>query len=201
MDKKKLAIILSKLKLTKNKRIELEQYQTEGELAAEILWLAYTRGDIQNKNAADFGCGNGIFGIGALLLEAKKVYFIDIDEEAINIAKENSKDFNNTKFFKEDINNFNKKSDTVIMNPPFGVQKRKADKEFLIKAFQTSKVVYSIHKIESKNFIETISKEYGFKVEEIVRENILLKKTYKFHKSNKYYVNSGIWILRKQENV
>ncbi len=199
MDKKKLAITLSKLKQTLNKKVNLEQYQTESELAARILWTAYTKGDIKNKIIADLGCGNGIFGIGALLLNAKKVYFVDLDDEAISISKENSKNFKNISYVNCEINEFTEKVDTILMNPPFGVQNRKADKIFLIKAFEISNVIYSIHKIESKNFIEVISKEYNFKIEEIITEKLILKKTYKFHKTNKYNVDIGIWILRKNE--
>ena len=76
MDKKELSILLSKLIEQENLKIDLEQYQTESELAGEILWKAFLNNDIKNKIIADFGCGNGIFGIGALLLGAKKVYFL-----------------------------------------------------------------------------------------------------------------------------
>ena len=91
MNKKELAIRLSKLKPLKKLDVSLEQYQTESELAAEILWLAYLNNDIKDKIAADLGCGNGIFGFGCLLLEANKVYFVDKDKEALSVAKENCK--------------------------------------------------------------------------------------------------------------
>src|SRR3989344_5981921 len=187
MNKKELAIKLSRLKPLKEYDISLEQYQTESELAAEALWLAYLNNDIKGKIVADFGCGNGIFGCGALILGASKVYFIDKDEKAFKIANENCKN-KKSECLNIDISKFNKKIDTVIMNPPFGVQKRKADKIFLETAMRNSKVIYSIHKIESKKFIEMLAKENNFAVESIVEVDFLLKKSYEFHKKSKYYI-------------
>jgi predicted RNA methylase len=36
--------------------------------------------------------------------------------------------------------------DTVLQNPPFGVQKRNADRRFLEKALDVGNVIYSLHK-------------------------------------------------------
>ena len=35
--------------------------------------------------------------------------------------------------------------DTVLQNPPFGVQTREADRAFLVKALEVGKAVYSLH--------------------------------------------------------
>ena len=196
MNKKQLEIYLSKLETVKNKNINLEQYQIEGDLAAEFLLSALN--DVKGKIIADFGCGNGILGIGALILGAKFVYFVDIDKNSLVIAQENCKGFNNTKFINCDVIEFNKKVDTVIMNPPFGVQQRKADKNFLLKAFEMSENIYSMHKIESENFIYKICKDHNFKVLKIIEKTFLIKKTYHFHKNKIYSVN--ILLLHLQKN-
>ncbi len=192
--KKNLEIKLSKLKQLDSYNLKNEQYQTDSKQAAEILWWAYQNGDIKDKVIADFGCGNGIFGVGAYLLGAKKVYFIDVDKEAIKTSKSNSKE---GKFINKDVSEFKNKVDTVIMNPPFGVRTRKADKAFLESAMKCSKSIYSIHKIESKNFINKITKEFSFKVDNIQEMKFLLKRSQKFHKKDKYYVGVGCWNLRK----
>lgn len=46
--------------------------------------------DIDNKEVLDLGCGSGILSIGALLLGAKHVNMVDIDENSVKIAKENT---------------------------------------------------------------------------------------------------------------
>lgn len=197
MNKKKLAVELSKLHKFHLVKPELEQYATDSELAAHILWNAFMNGDIENKIVADLGCGNGIFGIGALLLGAKLVYFVDVDKEALAVAIKNCK-FENVHFRNVDILEFDEKVDTVVMNPPFGVQKEHADRDFLEKAMEISESVYSIHKIESRSFIQKLSKEHGFNVISVEKTKMILKKTMKFHKSEKYSTDVGIWTLKRK---
>jgi putative methylase len=197
MNKKKLEIALSKLEKFEKVKTNLEQYATDSEIAASILWTAFMQGDIEEKVVADLGCGNGIFGIGALMLGAKVVYFVDTDKEAIDISIRNCK-FENVHFKNLDILEFEEKVNTVVMNPPFGVQEEHADKNFLEKAMEISDSIYSIHKIESKNFIDKLSKDHDFKVLGIEEKTLILKKTMKFHKSEKYPVKVGVWILKRK---
>jgi putative methylase len=44
-----------------------------------------------------------------------------------------------------DISAITGRFDTVLQNPPFGVQTREADRAFLIKALQVGGAVYSLH--------------------------------------------------------
>src|SRR3989338_3856970 len=108
------------------------------------------------------------------------------DKYNLDIVKDNCSEFKNAKFVNCDVSEFNKKVDIVIMNPPFGVQKRKADKSFLETGMKISKKIYSIHKIESKNFIEKLCKENNFTVLNIIEKNLTINKTYRFHKYKKY---------------
>src|SRR3989338_8167047 len=130
ISKSKLAIELSKVPQFNKPKIKLEQYVTDSEIAAEILWHAYLGGDIEDKVIADFGAGTGIFSYGCILLNAKKVYSVEKDKVAI--AKEFLKD-KKCNFILSDINQFDKNVDTVIQNPPYGTKEKHADKEFLIK--------------------------------------------------------------------
>src|SRR3989344_9379113 len=82
-----LAIELSKLKVFESPKVRQEQYPTDSEIAASVLWNAYILGDLEGKVIADLGCGTGILGIGALLLGAKEVLFVDSDEKALERAK------------------------------------------------------------------------------------------------------------------
>ncbi len=181
--KKQLAIILSKLKTFERPKLELEQYPTDPDLASEILWTAFMKGDIQNRVIADLGAGTGILGIGALILGAKKVYFVEIDPDAIKILKENLSKlkFNNYEILNTDVSEFNKKVDVVIMNPPFGVQKRKLLFKFLDKATEISDVVYSIHDLAKKKIILEYFKERGFKVDILKEVKFPIKAIYWFH--------------------
>ena len=81
-----LAVVLSRLSVFQRPKVRVEQYPTDSEIAAEVLWSAFMKGDIDKMCIADLGCGTGILGIGALLLGAKKVYFLDIDQNALETA-------------------------------------------------------------------------------------------------------------------
>src|SRR3989344_2046606 len=87
--KKSVAVELTKLATFENPKVKLEQYQTEAEIAAQVIWKAFLNGDIEGKSCIDLGCGTGILGIGALILGARKVTFVDIDLEALKKAEEN----------------------------------------------------------------------------------------------------------------
>ncbi len=195
MNKKQLEIHLSKLIPVAKPTLSLEQYPSPSDLAAELLWKAFLNGDIENKIVADFGCGNGILGCGALLLGAKKVYFVDIDERCLILSKKNS--LNKGIYLCQDIQDFDMKVDTVLMNPPFGVQNRKADKPFLQKAMNQATSIYSIHKIESESFLKKITQENGFSIQELLKRTFVLKASYSFHTKKQHPVSVGIWILRK----
>ena len=88
ISKSGLAITLSKLKLFEKPNVKLEQYPTESEFAAEMLWFAFMKNEIPGKVIVDLGCGTGILGIGALIIGAEKVIFVDIDEKIIDVAKQ-----------------------------------------------------------------------------------------------------------------
>ena len=179
---------------------ELEQYITPSNIAAELLWTAHMDGNITGKIVLDLGCGTGIFSFGAALLGAKAVIGYDIDEKALEIAEENRKKISKTgidmihiTFIKKDISEIDQKCDTVIMNPPFGVQRENADRIFLSKAFEISKTIYSIHKIESKLFLEKFARDNGFKSILIKEDEIPLGATMSFHKKRKYPIKVGLW--------
>src|SRR5210317_1055230 len=118
--KSQLAMIISRLKGFEKAKTGLEQYPTDSEIAAEIVWFAFYRREIEGKVIADLGCGTGILGLSTLLMGAKKVYFVDIDEDALAIAKENVAFLENKfdiklvdkcVFLVKDVTDFDKKVD------------------------------------------------------------------------------------------
>jgi len=237
LSKAALAIILSKLAVFEDPNVKLEQYNLDSENTAEILWNAYLQGDIEDKIIMDMGCGTGIIGIGAIMLGAKKVYFVDIDGKTLEVLRKNiSEVFNENEtgneneiddketkekivIINDDVNNIQRAGkspkeaslelskemniikediDVIITNPPFGVKKKHADKEFLEKAFEISDKVYSIHKGESRGFIEKICEDKGFELTHCQKFEFPLKNTQAFHKRRIYRIEC-IWtrMIRK----
>ncbi len=209
MKKKELEIYLSQLDTFTKQHLSLEQYQTESGIAADLLWHATMQGDIEGKTIADLGCGNGIFGIGALLLGATSVVFLDVDPDAIALTKKNlitlEKELGcsfTTTFLQKDILSFSTDVDVILQNPPFGVKKTHADKAFLLQGMKCAQKIYSFHKADTKRFIEQFVSDEGW--------SITYKKTYKFPlrkqpgkgyafwKKDVHYVDVGVWCLEPQ---
>jgi putative methylase len=158
---------------------ELEQYSTPAFVAAEMLHIAYMRGDL--GIVCDLGCGTGILAIGAALLGAR-VVAIEIDWQALAVAKKNAMKLGTeVDFIRGDIASIQLKGiETVIMNPPFGAQKSSAgDRPFLDKAIKIAKVVYSLHNVGSEDFIKGFVKPC--QVEFVHRISFPLKRSFQFH--------------------
>jgi len=197
--KKQLAIQLSKLKGFDKASIKLEQYPTDSEIAATILWNAFMNGEIQDKVVADLGCGTGILGIGALLLDAKKVFFVDVDREALNVLEENLKflELEDFEIVCSDVSDFSEKVDLVIQNPPFGTKQRHADKKFLEKAFSISSLIYSFHKTSTRDFVKAVSNDFDFNIANEFEFSFPLKNTMQIHKKRQQRIEVSCFKLSR----
>lgn len=162
--KSTLEKFLMQIKSNPKPKANLEQYPTAIKTTAKILHLiAYSNSDISGKTVLDLGCGTGRFSLGAAFLGAKQVLGIDIDKPAIKIANEYAHELNLEKkisWITGDISVINGQFDTVLQNPPFGIQKRFADRKFIKKALEVGKKIYSIHSHPSidKNLINHFKK-------------------------------------------
>jgi len=150
-----LELFLSQIKPHPTPKPDLEQYNIPEDVAATMLYLAaYTYDNIIGKRVLDLGCGSGRLALGAAHLGAEHVVGVDIDREAVKQAVKNSIATNlkrKADWITGDIDVIHGNFDTVLQNPPFGVQKRGADRKFLEKALEVSKVIYSLHKSPEKN--------------------------------------------------
>ncbi|MDP3034392.1 MAG: METTL5 family protein [Methanobacteriaceae archaeon] len=173
-------------------KIELEQYHTPSVIASDVLWNVYNLGDIEDKNVIDLGCGTGIFALGSAMLGAKFACGIDIDFDALIMAREISEKLGlNEKinFIEMDINNISSEKikcmDTCIQNPPFGSQlkvKKGADRIFMEKAIHIANVVYSFHMAETEDFVENYFSNLGGKITHKFYYTFSIPLTYSFHK-------------------
>ena len=147
--KLELELFLSQMESQPSPKASLEQYTISEAVAAKILYLAaYTNGEIVGKTVLDLGCGTGRLALTASYLGAKSVVGVDIDKTAIKTASENSEKAGSetsVQWVLADISAVTGSFDTVLQNPPFGVQKRTADRKFLEKALEVGNVVYSLH--------------------------------------------------------
>lgn len=198
MKKKALEMALQKIPTHPEPKAHLEQYNTPANIAADVLFLAHSLGDLENKKVADLGCGTGIFAIGAKLLGAKEVIGIDVDEMAIDIANENAKKLGVEIDFREcEIKDFNEECDTVLQNPPFGAQRKHADRPFLRKALAMSNAIYSLHLTNTQEFIENETEKLGATVTHRKRYEFEIRYTFKFHSKEKKYFDVMMFRMKR----
>ena len=183
----------------------LEQYTIPVDVASEILFLAaYVNDDIIGKTVVDLGCGSGRLAIGAALLEAKEVIGVDIDRSAVKKAKENAERLSlkdRLNWVVGDIGVLHGKFDTTLQNPPFGVQRRTADRRFLLKALELASRVYSLHKGGEANraFIKRFIESNGGKVTSIFQMKFNIPRMFKFHTERKHEVDVNLYRIEVEE--
>ena len=159
---------------------ELEQYSTPPDIAFEIIKKVNAAGNLSGR-IADLGCGTGRLSIAAALLGANITGF-EIDESALNIAKEYSEKNNlEIKWINQAIEGIGEVFDTVIMNPPFGSQRPGADKIFLEKAMNIANHIWTIHLSETRKFIEKVVDNNNCEIVELYEFDYPLKNTMAFH--------------------
>lgn len=194
-NKKELISIIQNTETFTNPIIELEQYSVNASCAVDIIYYAgFEFNDINQAFVYDLGAGTGRLSIASAFFNASYVLSVDIDINALKILKKNvhSLELDNIifplcadiEFFEISQRAFLKKVKvTTIMNPPFGVQTKYADRIFLKKAFNFSDIVYSIHLANKKvfNFISTYTNKLGWKIDNVLPFNMILEKTFPFH--------------------
>jgi putative methylase len=183
MKKRRLEIALQKLRAIERKSPSLEQYQTPAAVASDVLWEAFSAGDIAGKSVADLGCGNGIFCIGSKLLGAASSFGMDVDREAIQIAAANAGALGlEVELVEGNVSSLNRNFDTVVQNPPFGAQTRHADRKFILKALEAAPRVYSLHNDGTQGFVERMVEGTGGHCEAIKRYKFEIPYAFEFHR-------------------
>ncbi len=205
--KRQLAVLLSQLE-SFVPDVSLEQYPSDSEIAADALWKCAMLGTINGKSVIDLGCGSGILGIGALLLGAKEVIFVDLDKAMIeatfrNLAllSENALEFRNYRLVEGDVSSLKLPPvDTVIMNPPFGTRQKGADIMFVEKACAVSDFVMSMHKTSTKNYVMRFFEKQGFSVS-VEDHQFPLKQTLKQHTRRIHRIEVSVFFAKRKGSV
>jgi putative methylase len=217
-----LEILLSNIKPHPTPSPSLEQYTVSAKVAAQILYIAaYAYDDIVNKTILDLGCGTGRLAIGAAFLGAKEVVGVDIDRTAVKVASENSVNTelkDNVQWVTADIDAVCGEFDTVLQNPPFGVQKRGADRRFLEKALKSGKAVYSLHKSTQDDitltrklphrddaiqaspspFLKRFVEKHGGEIKAVYSMIMTIPHMFSFHTKKKHEFKVDLYVIEKR---
>src|SRR5690349_13086400 len=180
--KKQLEIQLGRLKILEKPNLRLEQYPVSAETASELLYMAgFEHNDLDGR-VIDLGTGTGRLAIGAALMGARDVLGVDLDENALALAKENAETAGvRVKWVQSDTEKVNGRFDAVIMNPPYGTRTSHADTRFLEKALQLAPIVYSIHKSSTRDFLLEFVKKLGAQVNQVRSMKMAIPHLFEFH--------------------
>ena len=142
MRQRHLAMQLSSLTPHPCQSVELEQYPTEGNLAAAWLTKIGLGDGFEGKHVLDLGAGNGVLGIGAAFLGAKHVTMVECDPMTVEVLRENVRNVDGMAMCTVLESRVEGRPltlelpvDMVIMNPPWGVQTQRADRAFFETIF------------------------------------------------------------------
>jgi len=221
--KLELEKFLSKIESHPSPSVNLEQYTIATDVAATMLYIAaYANNDIVDKKVVDLGCGTGRLALGAAFLGAEQVLGVDIDRNVVKLAFENSVKMGlkeRVQWVSGDIDIIRGDFDTILQNPPFGVQKRKADRKFLEKALELAKVVYSLHKhsepdktflreLESRRtglaqvapspFLKRFVEEHGGKIKVVYAMIMTIPHMFSFHEKRKHKFVVDLLVMERR---
>ena len=216
-----LELFLSKVAAQPFPKASHEQYTLSPSIAATMLYMAaYTDDAIIGKSVVDLGCGTGRLSLGAAYLGAENVVGIDVDRLAIKTAAENSQAVGlsrQVQLILGDINAINGKFDTVMQNPPFGVQNREADRAFLMKALEIGNSVYSLHnhpetdkrliqqlkssggclQVVPSPFLERFVEQHGGAVKVVYAVLMTIPKMFEFHTKARHDFVIDLYVMSK----
>ena len=210
--KKNLISIIQSTASFSNPKIELEQYCIDAISAVDIVYFAgFEFNDIHKNLIIDLGTGTGRLSLASSFFNPVKVIGIDLDWNAIQIFRKNISHLKlqnliypicmevseltlNKEFLSDDL------QITTIMNPPFGVQRKRADRAFLLSAFDYSNVIYSIHldHQDVSTFISKFVRKNGWEINYSFPFQMRLERSFPFHSKKMKEINVRIYRIIKQ---
>ncbi len=167
---------------------DLEQYTTPAELALRVSQRALS--ETKNGIIADLGAGTCRIAIATLLLGASKVIAVDIDERFPKICINSAKKLGLSGRLLYIISHINKNLgllnnvEVIVTNPPFGVKRKGADREFLEYAMSLDvPLIIAIVKSGNFEFHEKLALKRGYKATILWSERFPLPASMPRHRS------------------
>ena len=194
-------MLLSSLSGHPSGSVELEQYTTDGDLAARWLADIATYGDLtEGCTVADLGAGNGVLGLGALAMGAGWATLVEADQAACDVAKSNAESMG----FAESVEVIHAtlgsdpvdlgSADVVISNPPWGRQTLGADRPFLEAILSTGAPAHLLHSAEATH-IRPLFEDAGWSTERYGEADFALPAAYSHHSRQRGRTRAAFWRL------
>jgi putative methylase len=169
---------------------------TPAELAADLLFLALGEGDLDGGSVLDLGCGTGRLAVGAAMLGGAPVVGVDFDPESIALAR-SAMAPQAVEFVVGDVASWTRPAELVVMNPPFGAQRRQADRPFWDTAFRLAgRAIYAFALTDSREFIARRAQHAGAEIRATEPVTWDLKRTFTHHTRPSRTIMVDRWEIR-----
>ena len=201
MRRSELVRALEKVPGPATPRAEWEQVVTPPERAADLLEATSTEGGLVGRSVADLGSGTGRLAIGAALLGAGPVLGIEQDLELVHVAAQAAHELGVVvEFHPGDVTTFAGSVDYVVMNPPFGAQRKGADRPFWDVAFGTARrAIFAFALAESRTFIARRAVAASAHIVASRPVPWELPRTFALHSHRRVSLDVDLWTLRTQK--
>ena len=194
-------MMLSGLEQLQSQSVELEQYATDGDLAARWLADIAAFGDLsEDCTVVDLGAGNGVLGLGALAMGAGRATLVEADQAACDVAKSNAESIG----FADSVEVIQAtlgsdpvdlgSADVLISNPPWGRQSPRADRPFLEAMIDAAAPTHLLHSSEATH-IRPLFEDAGWSVERYGEADFALPGTFSHHSRERGKTRVAFWRL------
>ena len=194
-------MLLSGLEPHSSNSAELEQYATDGDLAARWLADIVAFGDLSGGcKVADLGAGNGVLGLGALAMGAGRAILFEADQAACEVARSNAESLG----FADSVEVIQatlgsepvdlSSADVVISNPPWGRQTPRADRPFLEAMIAAAAPAHLLHSAETTH-IRPLFEDAGWSAERYGEADFALPAAYSHHSRQRGRTRAAFWRL------
>ena len=173
---------------------------TPPEAAADLLFAALRWDGLEGRSVTDLGSGTGRLAIGAALLGAAPVVGVEADADLIASARAAARAVGaSVEFVHGNVRDFRTPSDLVLMNPPFGAQRRHADRPFWDRALGLARrTVHAFALADSRTFIARRAVAHGAQVLETQPIAWELVRTFPHHARRRVTLPVDRWAIRTE---
>jgi putative methylase len=170
---------------------------TPAEAAADLLIALDHRFGLSGRSVLDLGCGTGRLAIGAALLGAKPVTGVEVDARLVPVARAAARESGvSVSVHIAEVTDWDRPADVVVMNAPFGAQRRHADRPFWDRAFALARVsVGAFASSASRTFIARLALDCGAHVIEVEPVPWNLPRTFPHHRAASVRIAVDRWVL------
>lgn len=175
----------------------LEQVGTPAEAAADLLTALDRYVGLRGRSVLDLGSGTGRLAIGAALLGADPVTGVETDATLGPIARAAAHAAGVSVDFRDsDVAVWDRVADVVVMNPPFGAQRRHADRPFWDRAFALAgRSVGAFALRASRTFIARLALDRHAHVVEVEPVPWNLPRTFPHHRADNVRLAVDRWVI------